>query len=142
MILQIAGAFLAILAFSVVLEAPKRYLPYCGLVGAAGWFAYLVTVDRFGIVMANFWGALIISLISHIFARIFKAPVTVFLIPGILTIVPGAALYRAVYQLFLGTRALASVYLMETIQIAGVIALAIFLIDSLFSILQKKIWKR
>lgn len=142
MMLQIVGAFAAILAFSVVLEAPRRYLPYCGLVGAAGWFAYLITVDWLGIVTANFWGALIISLISHIFARIFKAPVTVFLIPGILTIVPGAALYRAVYQFLLGTRTLASVYLMETIQIAGVIALAIFLVDSLFSILQKKFWKR
>lgn len=139
MILQIGGAFLAILAFSVVMEAPRRYLPYCGLVGGVGWFVYLISVDRWGIVMANFFGALAISMISHVFARMFKAPVTVFLIPGILTIVPGAALYRAVYQFFLGTHSVAAEYLLETIQIAGMIALAIFLIDSLFSILQNTI---
>ncbi len=142
MILQICGAFLAIFAFSVVMEAPKRYLPYCGLVGAAGWFVYLTTVRAFGIVTANFFGALVIAIISHVFARIFKAPVTVFLIPGILTIVPGAALYRAVYQFLLGARAMASAYLLETIQIAGAIALAIFLVDSFFSIFQAKIRRR
>ena len=142
MILQVLGAFLAVMAFSVVLEAPKRYLPYCGIAGAAGWFAYLTAVGEVGIVTANFFGALIISVISHVFARIFKAPVTVFLIPGILTIVPGAALYRAVYQFLLGTRTMASTYLLETIQIAGAIALAIFLVDSFFAAFQKKMRKQ
>lgn len=142
MILQVCGAFLAILAFSVVMEAPKRYLPYCGLTGAAGWFVYLASVGEFGIVTANFFGALVIALMSHVFARVFKAPVTVFLIPGILAIVPGAALYRAVYQFLLGARAMASAYLLETIQIAGAIALAIFLVDSFFSVFQKRIRRR
>lgn len=142
MIIQTIGAFMAILAFSVIIEAPRQYLPYCGLVGAAGWFVYLVSTGSAGIVLANFFGALAASLISHIFARIFKAPVTVFLIPGILPLVPGAALYRCVYHFFLGTRATAFVYLLETIEIAGMIALAIFLMDSLFAIMQNKRWKK
>ena len=40
---------------------------------------------------ACFLSALVISLLAHIFARIFKAPVTVFLIAGILPTVPERA---------------------------------------------------
>ena len=75
---------------------------------------------------------------AHNFARVFKAPVTVFLIPGILIIVPGGGLYRAAYQLFLGTWGMAKTYLMEALQIAGMIALAIFIVDSFFTIVSKK----
>ncbi|MDY3919695.1 MAG: threonine/serine exporter family protein [Candidatus Limivivens sp.] len=136
-VIQVLGAFLAILAFSVVIDAPKKYLPYCGMTGAVGWFVYLLTLPGFGAVGANFLGALAISLLSHILARIFKAPVTVFLIPGILILVPGADLYRSVYNFLIGDQSLAGGYLTRTIQIAGMIALAIFITDSLFAVFQQ-----
>ena len=91
--------------------------------------------------MANFWGTFAIALLAHIFARSFKAPVTVFLIPGILILVPGGGLFRAAYQLFLGTWAMAKTYLLDTLSIAGMIALAIFMVDSFFHIISKKISK-
>ena len=114
MIIQVLAAFVAILAFSIVIGAPRRYLPFCGIVGAAGWLVYLLNVEPHGIVTANFIAAMIIALASHIFARIFKAPVTVFLIPGILILVPGAGMYRTVYQFFLGDRQAAGSYLLQT----------------------------
>ena len=75
-----------------------------------------------------------ISLLAHIFARIFKAPVTVFLIAGILPTVPGAGMYRAVYYIIADDRARSSYYLIQTLEIAGVIALAIFIVDAVFRI--------
>ena len=66
--------------------------------------------------------------------------VTVFLIAGILTIVPGADLYRSVYHFCMGDQSLTEVYLERTIQIAGMIALAIFIVDSLFSAFWNR-WK-
>lgn len=138
MIIQVVAAFVAILAFSIVIGAPRRYLPFCGIVGAAGWLVYLLNVEPYGIVIANFIAAMVIALASHIFARIFKAPVTVFLIPGILILVPGAGMYRTVYQFFLGDRQSAGSYLLQTMQIAGMIALAIFVMDSLFALLGKR----
>ena len=137
-LIQVIGAFFAILAFSVVIGAPRKYLVYCGLTAAIGWFVYLATLPGQGTVMANFWGAVVISLTAHIFARIFKAPVTVFLIPGILILVPGSYLYRAVYNFIAGDQKLAGSNLTGTIQIAGMIALAVFITDSLFSIYQKR----
>lgn len=142
MLIQVISAFFAILAFSYVNNVPKRFLLFCGLEGAVGWFVYLLCLPPFGSVMANFFGALALALLAHIFARVFKAPVTVFLIPGILIIVPGGGLYRAAYQLFLGTWGMAKTYLMEALQIAGMIALAIFIVDSFFTIVSKKFPKK
>ncbi|MDO5426089.1 MAG: threonine/serine exporter family protein [Eubacteriales bacterium] len=133
MMIQVVGAFLAIYAFAAALDAPKRYLPYCGLTGAMGWLVYLLAEPGRGVVMANFLGATAISLGSHILARIFKAPVTVFLIPAIMILVPGADLYRTVYHFMIGNQSLSAGYLTRTIQIAGMIAVAIFITDSLFS---------
>ena len=90
------------------------------------------------VVAASFLSALVISLLAHTFARIFKAPVTVFLIPGILPTVPGAGMYRTVYYIITDNRAQSSYYLMQTLEIAGVIALAIFIVDSLFRIRLRK----
>jgi len=138
MIFQVLAAFLGTAAFSAVIEAPKKYLSYCGFIGAVGWLIYLINTESFGNVMANFLGSMAVSLISHIFARFFRVPVTIFLIPGILPLVPGAYLYKAVYQYFLGTNEIASWYLLLTIQIAGGTALAIFIMDSIFEVLKKK----
>ncbi|WP_148409203.1 threonine/serine exporter family protein [Murimonas intestini] len=140
-VFQVIAAFFAIAGFSIVIEVPKKFLVYSGFVGAVGWAVYLLFLDKYGIMVATFFGGMAIALISHIFARIFKAPVTIFLIPGILVIVPGAGMYRTVYQIFLGEQGLAADYLLQTIQMAGMIALAIFAMDSVFSILQNKKWK-
>lgn len=141
MIVQVISAFLAILAFSVVNNAPKRFLVFCGLEGAVGWGVYLLCLSEHGSVMANFFGALALSVLAHIFARSFKAPVTVFLIPGILILVPGAGLFRSAYQLFMGTKEMAGFYMLETVQIAGMIALAVFVVDTFFTTLNKKLGK-
>ena len=58
----------------------------------------------------------------------------VILIAGILPTVPGAGMYRTVYYILLNNRANASYYLIQTLEIAGVIALAIFIVDALFRI--------
>ena len=71
---------------------------------------------------------------DHILARIKKAPVTVFLIAGILPTVPGAGIYRTVYYLIQGDQALSTHYLISTLHTAGAIALAIFITDSVVNL--------
>ena len=67
---------------------------------------------------------------------------TIFLIPGFLTLVPGAGLYRGVHYFFYRKSKHGSAYLVQTLQIAGVIALGIFMVDSLVEIIGKKKTKR
>lgn len=142
MIVKVIGAFLAIFSFAVILETPRKYLWCAGTAGAVGWLAYLLS-GTLGAneILATFTSALVITMVSHIFARIFKAPVTVFLIAGILPTVPGAGMYRIVYHIIAGNQELASFYLTTTLELAGVIAIAIFLVDTVFRLFSKE-WKK
>lgn len=140
MLIQVISAFIAIVAFSVLMETPKRFLIHSGITGAIGWLVYLICSEHFGIIWGNFISALVIAYISHFFARRLKTPVTLFLISGILTLVPGASMYRTGYELFMGNAQAAGMYLSQTAQIAGVIALAIFIMDSFFLVLKKLKW--
>lgn len=142
MIIKVLGAFLAIAAFAVLVEIPKYYLKYAGIVGAVGWFVYLIS-QEIGAreVLATFLSAAAIAIVSHIFARIFKAPVIVFLIAGILPTVPGAGMYRIAYSIVSGNSEMTMHYLLATLELAGVIALGIFVVDAVFHIFQRE-WKQ
>lgn len=140
MILQIFGAFLGVVGMSIVIGVPKKLLWHSGFVGAIGWTIYLVIQNEYPslVTLQAFVATMVVSLISHIFARWLKAPGTIFLIPGIMPMVPGAGMYRTAYYGFLGNSGLFSYYLSQTIQIAGAIALAIFIMDSIFKMIQIK----
>ena len=142
MIVKVIGAFIAIYAFAVILETPKRYLWCAGTVSAVGWFVYLLSQQMgMGDVMATFLSATAISIVSHIYARIFRAPVTVFLVAGILPTVPGAGMYRIAASFIAGDSAMTAQNLIITLELAGVIAMGIFLVDAFFRLFQQG-WKQ
>lgn len=143
MMIKIFGVFVSIFAFSVYLETPKKHIFKAGLVGAIGGFVYLITFQiSESDVAASFFSALAVAFVSHVFARVFKTPVTLFLVAGILPTVPGAGMYRTVHHILVKDEAMAAYYMIQTLEIAGVIALAIFLMDSVFRAAQIGEWKK
>ena len=98
MFFKIIGAFIAVVAFCIMIELPKKYMVQAGFTGMVGWAVYLI-VDIFAyrVEIAALVSALCIATMSHILARVLKAPVSNFLIPGILPIVPGGSIYRCAY---------------------------------------------
>lgn len=132
MIIQVIGAFLGIISVSVIYGIDRKFMVYCGADGAIGWLVYLM-VGRYtdSESIKAFIATLCVAMIAHVFARVIKAPVTIFLIPGILPLVPGIGMYRSVYH-FMIEDGLASHYMIETIKTAGAIAMAIFTMDTLF----------
>lgn len=143
MILQVVGAFVAVICFSIILEVPRKYLLHDGFTGAVGMFAYLFALKwNVSVTMSTFISAIIITLISNLLARMGKAPVTIFLIAGILPLVPGAGMYRIVYYILQQDKKLVQFYSWETLMEAGAIAVAIFITDSLYRLaIQKKVVK-
>jgi uncharacterized membrane protein YjjB (DUF3815 family) len=137
MIVQILSSFFAVVAASILLEAPKKLIYRAGFIGAAGWAVFLIFLNSFGPVQSTFIAGLVISTLSHIFSRVFKTPVTMFFIPGFYPLVPGYRMYMAVYNFIEGNGTLAKVYLVDTIKISGMIALAIFTIDTVFNVINK-----
>lgn len=137
MIFQVICAFLAVYFFTMLLEIPKRYALAASLVGGVNWWVYLVVLEERGSSMtAAFFASLAVAILSQIFARIQKTPVTVFLVSGILPTVPGAGIYRSVYYFIRNNSTQGIYYLVQTLQIAGAIAMAIFITDSLFRMTQ------
>lgn len=137
MVIQTMGAFFAVASFTRILELPRRFLMWYGTAGALCWLVYLNVRDGAGSkILAAFAAGLAVAVFSHLAARLLKAPVTVFLIPGILPLVPGASIYNSVYYMIQDNQPQSSHYLAETLQIAGAIAMAVFLVDSLFHMLR------
>ena len=138
MIIQVIFAIIAVLATSVVLNASKKLIIYIGLIGGIGWATYLICLPLYNLYIATYLSSVVIALISHISARYFKAPVTVFFIPSYYTLVPGALMYQSVYSYINGTMNLGSKYMFDTLMIAGMIALKIFTVDTLFMVISTK----
>ena len=136
-LLEMVVAFGAVFFIAVTLEAPKRTLRYGAMAGGLGWGVYLVGLLFMDIVAATFIASLFIAWIAHLFARYLKTPVTIYFIPAFITLVPGAGVYQSVYSFINKEYALAQQHLVLTLQISGAIALAIFIVDSLFGLVAR-----
>lgn len=140
MFLATIGIFLAMFCFAIIIETPKKHLLSATLVGTFSGFIYLLGMHfDLGAVTSSFLSALTAALVSHICARIFKAPVTLFLFVGILPTVPGGGMYRIAAGVLDNDSVMVFNSLIEVLEIAGVIALAIFIMDVLF---RTKRWER
>lgn len=138
-LLQVLSAFVGVIAVAITVQVPKKNLLLAGFTGAAGWAVELVVERMKGnAILSAFFAALLVAILSQIFARVSKAPVTVYLVTGVLPLVPGVGMYRTVYYLLQSNREQTSYYLSYTLQIAGMIALAIFVVESFFKKLYKK----
>ena len=139
LMLQVVSAFIGVVAVAVLFQVPRKNLVLAGVTGAAGWFLELVAEEVSGnALLSYFLAAFLVAVLSQIFARVSKAPVTLYLVTGILPLVPGVGMYRTVYYLLQSNHAMTGYYLSYTLQIAGMIALAIFVVDSCF----KRLYER
>lgn len=134
MMLQVFGASITFFFFAIMLETPRIYIVRAGMLGGLGWFIYLFADRMFstGPVWASFASVMVTAVISHIAARIYKVPVTMFLVSGILPTVPGSGMYKIPYYMIMHDTEMTNHYFIETMACAGAIALAIFIVDAVF----------
>lgn len=131
-------ATIATIAFSVMLNSPKKYLLVQGIIGALGWCSYMVLHKEWGMssFYANFIATLLLSLASEISARIFKQPTTIFVIPGIIPLVPGLGMYQGMERIIQNYYNAGMTVLMTAITDAGAIALGVMMMTSIFRVLK------
>ena len=130
-ILAIVESFLATLAYAVLFNVPKQYCTACGITGMAGWLLYLAMCQVTTVALASFVGTLAVVLISRIFTVRKKCPITIFLVSGIIPLVPGAGIYYTAYYLVTGQMSLAAVKGLEAVKIAFAIVLGIIFVVSI-----------
>lgn len=144
-VIQLVAAFVGTVGFSALFGAPRRYYLYCGLAGMAGWAVYLLVAMGHSVVGAAFFAALAVAAYSHVRAKICRCPVTVFLICGIIPLVPGGGIFWTAYYIVTEQLRMAAtmgfVALKVTIAIAGGIILASGIINKchLNSLMRKSI---
>ena len=126
MIDQIIMSMVATIAFAILFNAPKKEYVFCALNGCIGWMSYQLFLSYgASVVMASLWATLILTLVARILSAIRRSPVTIFLVTGIFTLVPGAGIYYISYYLIMNDLAQFTAKGIETFKIAGVMVLGI-----------------
>ena len=128
-LLAAASAGLAIFGMCIFFDTPKKFILACSFNAFISWGVYLIA-DYAGLngLWASFLSTLSADLIAYYSARILKAPVILFLVAGILPMVPGISIYQGVYSFIFGGNA--SEILASAFMSTGVIAIAVFLMDT------------
>lgn len=129
---QFTAAFLATVAFAVLVNAPRREFVCAGITGGIGWLAYCLCL-RGGLsaVGASFLAALALAFVSRAFSVARQCPATVFLISGIFALVPGAGVYYMAYYFIQGDNQTAFATGFGALQVAIALAVGIVLVMAL-----------
>lgn len=136
MIIQLFGAAIVTISAGYTIEAPRHLVVKTGIIGVLSYALNLFLQNYMGvtIVPAYFFACFFASLLSQVFARRLKAPVTMFYIPTFYLYVPGSSIYQMAFYYIDGNYSLAIDFLFETVSIAGAIALGVFMSDSILEI--------
>ena len=125
-IIEFIVAMFATISFAILFNAPRKEVIYCGLTGALGWGVYFgMTQHGTNSVLASLVATLCLTILARGFAVVRKSPVTVYLLPGIFPLVPGAGIYYTAYYLFIGNTEMSGFKGIETLEIAGAIVFGI-----------------
>ena len=125
-ILEFIVAMFASISFAILFTAPKKEVVFCGLTGALGWAVYYgMTNQGIHLVLASLVATFCLTVLARCFAVVRKSPVTVYLLPGIFPLVPGAGIYYTAYYLFIGNTEMSGVKGLETLELAGAIVFGI-----------------
>ena len=138
MILNCLYAFLSSLGFGVLFNIRDKNLIIASVGGALGWFTYLLSRKlQPSEIFSLFLAAMVVSIYSEIMARVFKTPVTIFIICGIIPLVPGGGMYFATLEAVKGNLEISMSKGIQTLFNAGAIAIGIVFVSSISTIFKK-----
>lgn len=137
---EILFAAIGTIAFSVLFFVPRKYYGFCGVCGAAGWIIYSIFVNMgTSAEEATFFATLAVIFLSRLFAVIELCPATLFLIPGIFPLVPGAGVYWTSYYIVTDDLTMAADTGFTALKVAAAIVLGIIFVfeipQSFFAVL-------
>lgn len=129
-------AFFACAGFCIMFEVHKMKFIVAGCsTGALSWFVFILLANFPSEVGKYFLATLVSATVAEIFARILKAPATIFLIVGIIPLVPGGGLYSTMDCLLNGEMVQFAEQGIRTAAYAGAIAVGCSLVSSVVRII-------
>ena len=136
LLLQLLAAFVGSFGFAVLDHIRGIKLLVAGLGGLLTWGLYLLLREAVpSLLVANLAASSFAAAYAEIMARILRAPATIFVAPAVITLVPGGALYYAMYSAIAGDAAGASAHGTEAWNVAVGVAIGIAVVTSVFNVL-------
>ena len=123
---------LATIGFSIYFNVPKSALIPSGLTGGIGWSLYYILINSTNNdILSNFLAAIVVAWISEFLARKLKHPAILFVIPGIIPLVPGLGMYNTMLYLVQSNYELAIAKGANVLFVGGAISLGVLVVTSL-----------
>ena len=99
-VIMLISAGLGTLGFNLIFKVNPKHIPVATLGGILSCGIYLF-FDTVGVnlFVSNFIAMLVAGIACEIFAKVFKAPAAVFLLPCAIPLVPGGSLYYTMSSL-------------------------------------------
>ncbi len=137
LILPCLAAFLACIGFSLIYNIHGKNILVASLCGAFGWAIYLIW-DGFSasMVLPYFCAGVAIALYAEVAAYLCHSPITVYLIPGIIPLVPGLTIYRTMEACLTADLVSFGHGLFTTLKIGGSISLGLIFTSTLFRLIR------
>lgn len=131
--MTILAAFLASMLFGIIFDVPGRSLIPAAIAGTLSWtcFSFLQDINL-SPVGAAFIATIATGVYAEMMARIGRNPVSVFIVPGIIPLVPGAGAYFSMLHFVKGEFNQGLAVGIETILIAAAIAAGVAVISLVF----------
>lgn len=126
-------AFAASFVFCVVLNVKDIKVALVASIGAgAGWLIYLVSGSFVGVVGQNLIAAVAVALFAEFISRVMKTPSTIFIIVGILPMVPGGGIYYTMEYCIQGNNEMFISKGLQTLAVAGAIAVGVSIASAIY----------
>ena len=127
-VINVVFSYASSVGFALTINVPHRALNLAGISGIIGWMGYWFAAGAGpGRMLSNLIGAFIVGILGLLFARVKKCPVTVFIIPALVPLVPGVPAYQAVRALVNGNVFEGEASLLRVAIVTCAIALGILL---------------
>lgn len=117
-LIKIVAGTIATLGFAILFRLKPSHWPFAMLDGLFACICYFGFTELFGgNFLPNLLAAFAASVFADLFARLCKAPSTVFILPGCIALVPGGTLYYAMSNLLSENRDVAVEYFLITLTV-------------------------
>ena len=139
---QFLLALVATGGFAIIFRVPIRHIPVCMVIGGLGWVCYEVAMYYYeSPVFGCFLGACLVGLASQLAAKILKDATTIFIIPGILCLVPGSKIFSTMSAFLNDEISVSAEIGTQTLLMAGAIAVGLLTVGAILRVIRSMIRK-
>jgi len=141
--IQVGAAFVAAATYAVSNHVPRFAVLTAGVAGAVGWLANLLIVQvEPSALTATFLAAFLVGVLSWGFARWQRAPVTLYVLPGMLPLLPGLTLFNGMLDLAKTQNVVGLLVLVHAVALGGALAAGVALSNTVGPPLWRKRFHR